>query len=380
MRPRFELATLLREQWPRIETSDRLSNHHKRMLKALAQCRTAALGGHLDACSDCGLVRISYNSCRNRHCPKCQGAQRQQWIADREEELLPLPYFHLVFTLPEALNPMALKHPRLIYGLLFQVAWQTIQAFARDHKHLGAQTAMVAILHTWGQNLSLHPHLHCIVPGGGLTPSGKWKMTGNKGKFLFPVKAMSKVFRAKFAQALRKAAAQKHIPIPDSLFKAFFARKWVIYAKRPFGGPKQVLEYLGRYTHKVAISNHRITDLDQHTISFSYKDYRQAGKKRIMTLDKQAFILRFARHILPPGFVRIRHYGFLASKTKRKALPLARKALRQIKTTPIDSTACQRPQPPSFDPLLCPCCGKKTMITQRVFLPQRAPPLPIPCS
>lgn len=345
------------------------------MLKALAQCRTAALGGHLDACTGCGHVRISYNSCRNRHCPKCQGAQREQWITAREEELLPVPYFHVVFTLPHQLNPLAMSHPRMIYGLLFRVAWQTMQAFASDHKHLGAQPAMVAILHTWGQNLSLHPHLHCIVPGGGLTQAGRWKMASSKGKFLFPVKAMSKVFRAKFAKALREQAQQKQIPLTAQLFKALFTKKWVIYTKRPFGGPKQVIEYLGRYTHKVAISNHRIINLTPKTVSFSYKDYRQGGKKRFMTLEKQAFIRRFARHILPSRFVRIRHYGFLASKAKKKALPIARQALSKLKPAAVDSPAYQRPRPEAYDPQICPCCGKKAMKTQQVFLPQRAPPL-----
>ena len=249
------------------------------MLKALSQCRRAALGGHLDACGDCGHVRISYNSCRNRHCPKCQGRQREAWISAREEELLPVPYFHVVFTLPSELNALAIEQSKGIYTLLFKAAWQTMQAFASDPKHLGAEAAMIAILHTWGQNLSLHPHLHCIVPAGGLTQQGKWRSARSKGKFLFPVKAMSKVFRAKFVALLRLYVKQSDLQLAPGLFKSLFSKKWVIYAKRPFGGPRQVIEYLGRYTHKVAISNHRIARMDTQRISFSYKDYRRGGPK-----------------------------------------------------------------------------------------------------
>ena len=375
MRPKHELGQLLRNSWSLITTSRRLSSHQKRILKALAQCRTAALGGHLDACSDCGHVRISYNSCRNRHCPKCQGRQREAWIAAREEELLPVPYFHVVFTLPSELNGFALKQPKGIYTLLFKAAWQTMQVFASDPKHLGAETAMIAILHTWGQNLSLHPHLHCIVPAGGLTRRGKWRRARNKGKFLFPVKAMSKIFRAKFVALLRLYAKQSELQLAPGLFKSLFAKKWVIYAKQPFGGPRQVLEYLGRYTHKVAISNHRITQMDAQRVSFSYKDYRKGGQKKLMSLELWEFIRRFAMHILPRGFVRIRHYGFLASRHKARKLKLARHALANPSELRTSPKPFKRPKPNTYDPQICPCCGKKSMKTLQVFLPKRAPPV-----
>ena len=241
-------------------------------LRALAQCRTAALGGHLQVCKSCGTEAISYNSCRNRHCPKCQVVNRERWIVARESELLPVPYYHMVFTLPNAFNDLLPRYSKEVYTALFQASWQTIQAFATDEKYLGAQTGMVSILHSWGQQLWLHPHVHCIVPGGGIAPSGHWKMAKGKAKYLFPKRAMSVVFRAKFMEALR---TQMNIPQP--IAKQAFKTQWVVYAKRPFASPKTVVEYLGRYTHKIAISNHRIVDVNEQTVTFSYKDYRDSG-------------------------------------------------------------------------------------------------------
>lgn len=258
MKPKFDIGKIIRDKWAWIENNPKLTNHHKRMLWAISLCRSAALGGHVDACTDCGSIRISYNSCRNRHCPKCQSIQREKWIMKREEELLPVPYFHVVFTIPAVLNSLCLHHPKMMYNILFKAAQQTIKTFAKDPKCLGAKSGMTAILHTWGQNLSLHPHLHCIVPGGGLTSKGNWKNAQPNGKFLFPVKAMSKVLRAKFVAALRKQAVENNILIQPTICKQLFDKNWVVYAKRPFGGPKQVIEYLGRYTHKIAITNHRI--------------------------------------------------------------------------------------------------------------------------
>lgn len=260
---------------------------------------------------------MSYNSCRNRHCPKCQGEQREAWIQARETELLPVPYFHVVFTLPDTINSLCLYEPAKVYRLLFKTAWSVMQSFAQDPEHLGAKPGMIAVLHTWGQNLSLHPHLHCIVPGGGVTQSGKWKAARSKGKFLFPVKAMSQVFRARFASGLRKAFPEQ----PKAFFDQLFDKPWVIYAKRPFQRPKAVVEYLGRYTHKIAISNHRIISLDNGRVTFRYKDYRKGAQKLEMSLPDQEFIRRFSQHILPKGLVRIRHYGFLSSSWKKEKLP-----------------------------------------------------------
>lgn len=322
MRPAFEVADVLRAQWDRIASSSGFNTWQLRTLDALARCRTASLGGHVDQCTACGTVKISYNSCRNRHCPKCQGAERDKWIEAREADLLPVTYFHVVFTLPQEMNRLCMVYPREIYNLLFAVSWDVIRTFAGDEKHLGAETGMFAILHTWGQNLSLHPHLHCVVPAGGWTKSGHWKNTRSKGRFLFPVKAMSSVYRARFVSALRRLFAEKQWPMPEKeFFDELFRHQWVVYAKRPFIGPEHVIEYLGRYTHKIAISNHRLKSIAGNTVSFTWKDYREGGKKKVMTLDAMEFVRRFAMHILPKGFVRIRHYGILSSTAKRKKLP-----------------------------------------------------------
>ena len=289
-------------------------------------------------------------------------------MAARQEELLPIPYYHVVFTLPEAINQLVLFKPVTIYGLLFSSAWSTIQSFAADPKHLGAQSGMISILHTWGQTLTLHPHLHCIIPGGGITRTGKWKSTRCKGKFLYPVKALSAVFRARYVAALRKAFPDQ----PAAFFQGLFDKPWVVYAKRPFGGPSQVIEYLGRYTHKIAISNHRITAMDEQTVSFSYKDYRQDGNRKEMTLSAMEFIRRFALHILPKGFVRIRHYGMLSNALKPAALPAIREQLLPAMEKNIpEKQIIETPLPIE---LTCPCCKKGRM--QHVMdFDHRGPPI-----
>jgi Putative transposase len=280
------------------------------------------------------------------------------------EVLLPVPYFHVVFTLLDTLNSLAMYNPKAVYDSLFAAAWQTIETFGRDHKHLGAQAGMIAILHTWGQQLTLHPHLHCIVPGGGLTKAGNWKTARNKGKYLFPVKAMSKVFRSKYVAALKERIPQTEKALIDQLYK----KDWVVYAKRPFGGPEQVLEYLGRYTHKIAISNHRIVNVDTEAVTFGYKDYRQEGRKKTMTLEGMEFIRRFALHILPKGFVRIRHYGILSSTTKLKTIPIIRSQIPEKGLKPKTESKAQ-----PYNPLMCPCCKTETMKTIEI-LPRRGPP------
>lgn len=385
---KYEVADILRANWNYVEKSGKFSAHQQRMLRALTLCRTAALGGHLDACTSCGVVRISYNSCRNRHCPKCQSTERERWLLARQADLLPVPYFHVVFTLPEVLNDWVIRQPKLLYQTLFRAAWQTLKVFSKDKKYLGAKTGMTAILHTWGQNLSLHPHIHCIIPGGGLGQLGVWKTAKNDGKYLFPVKAMSKVFRAKFVAMLRQSIKEQQLDLPNEyeVYKALFQKKWVVYAKRPFGSSKTVLEYLGRYSHKIAISNHRILAVKEGKITFSYKDYRVGGVKKEMILSESEFIRRFALHILPSGFMRIRHYGILSSGHKKRYLIAAKKSLKaQGKVLP------QRPKSGqtweeiaksrlNFDVKKCPCCGNRTMVRVRTIpIPlqaqqQRAPP------
>jgi hypothetical protein len=358
----FEVAQVLRQHWTEVEHHPQINSWQIRTLSALKRCRTADLGGHVDACTDCGNTRISYNSCRNRHCPKCQGKNREDWIAKREAELLPVPYFHVVFTLPDTLNQLAMYQPKAVYDSLFEAAWQTVRCFAKDPKHLGAKAGMIAILHTWGQTLSLHPHLHCIVPGGGLTKNQKWKTAKSKGKYLFPVMAMSKVFRAKYMTALKS-----RIQPEKELINTLFQKEWVVFARRPFGHPKAVLEYLGRYTHKVAISNHRIVDISQKQITFSYKDYRQGAQKLEMTLDNLEFIRRFSMHILPRGLVRIRHFGILGSSAKQITIPLIHRELG----IPIPEKEPRILE--IYNPRYCPCCQKESMVSiQR--LPKRGPP------
>ena len=331
------------------------SVHQQKTLRAIAHCRTAALGGHVDACNECGIVSISYNSCRNRHCPKCQGHKRQEWIENRQRDLLPCTYYHVVFTLPHQLNPLAMHQPKVVYDALFASVWATLNQFGNT---ANVQMGMIAVLHTWGQNLSLHPHLHCIVPGGGINKDGQWKKYLRSNKYLFDVKSLSKVFRAKYVQQLRD-----HGIDDKALLDSLFDQDWVVYAKRSFGGPKQVIEYLGRYTHKVAISNHRIKEVNADTVTFSYKDYCKAGITKQMTLSNDEFVRRFAQHILPPRFVRIRHYGILSSSWKRGKL----QALQQQLKVPITNTPIKT--------LLrkCPCCKTGILVTLEVF-DSRGPP------
>jgi len=336
-----------------------------RTLHALRKCRTVELGGHVDVCDCCNMLHLSYNSCRNRHCPTCGGHKREQWIAKRGEELLDVPYFHVVFTLPHELNALALEQPALLYGTLFKTAWATLLGFAENPKYLGAKPGMIALLHTWGQNLQLHPHLHCIVPGGGVTKYGNWKSSRNKGKFLFCVKEMSEVFRAKFVAELRKNKA----PVKQELYDSLFEKKWVVYAKSPFRNTFSVIEYLGRYSHKVAISNHRITAIDKinDTVSFTAKNYRKNGKREVLTLSQQEFIRRFSLHVLPKGFTRIRHYGILSGTWKKKHLARLQQKLSKGKSRVTQQQKTMHK--------VCPSCKKGNLLTVMLFNKCRPPPL-----
>jgi hypothetical protein len=353
---RNEVADVLRKLGTRIEDLG-LNGWQLRTLSAIKKCRTAELGGHIDACDQCGNLTISYNSCRNRHCPKCQGNKREDWIEARSTELLPVPYFHVVFTLPDSINSLAIHQPKMVYDTLFEATWETLQQFGKAKE---MQMGMIAVLHTWGQQLSLHPHLHCIVPGGGIHTNGQWKNSRTDGKFLFPVKALSKVFRAKYCQKLKAKEPIKYEQIRQELWQ----KPWVVFAKKPFGSPNSVVEYLGRYTHKIAISNPRIKSIDNENVTFDYKDYRMAGVKKQMTLTHQEFIRRFALHILPKRFVKIRHYGFLSSTWKRQKLRLLQEKL-QVKV--LDKVE-KKPFLPK-----CPCCKTGNLHRIAVF-DQRGPP------
>ncbi len=357
-------------------------------MRAIERCRTAALGGHLDACDRCGATRIAYNSCRNRHCPKCQSLARAKWLEAQSALLLPVGYFHVVFTLPHELNELILYNRRLLYELLFRAASQTLHRFGRDPRYLGAELAITAILHTWGQNLSQHVHLHCVVSGGGLSVDRE-RWIGGQRRFLFPVRALSKVFRGKYLDSLRRAVASGKLRLPHGLADpAAFAdllgrlrqRPWVVYAKRPFAGPKQVLAYLGRYTHRVAISNDRIVDFADNVVHFRWKDYAHGEGSKIMKLEATEFIRRFLLHVVPGHFMRIRHFGLLANRHRRHKLSRCRQLLG---ITPPDPPAAPSPHETMAEQMLCitgvdisrcPSCGQGTMTITEILAPQNRGP------
>src|SRR5881296_1540977 len=349
IRPTFEVADILRVQGDRFLDRYRSSFGFQQLkaFRAILRCRTAALGGHRDACPSCGHQAISYNSCRNRHCPKCQTQARERWLAARERELLTTSYFHVVFTVPHELNVLALENPRLFYDLLFTASAQTLLEIASDPKHLGAEIGVIGILHTWGQNLLLHPHIHCVVPAGGLSPDHR-RWVHPRYPFFLPVKVLSRVFRGKFLAGLKRL--HRH--------------DWVVYAKPAFGGPMQVLRYLGRYTHRVAISNHRLLALEQERVTFRWKDYAHGGKQGQMTLAATEFLRRFFLHVLPRGFVRIRHFGFLANRFRASRLALSRQLLSSNSTPPAEVVICAT----SFQTSSlwhCPRCGAAMIVIQR---------------
>ncbi len=352
-RPALELAEVVRRHGHRLD----LNGEQARILRAIAACRTAALGGHVQKCDHCQHQRIAYNSCRNRHCPKCQAAACAQWMADRAGELLPVEYFHVVFTLPDTFNALALRNKRLVYKVLFEAAAQTLLEVAANPRHLGAKIGFLAILHTWGQNLALHPHLHCVIPGGGLSADGKW--IACRPGFFLPVRVLSRVFRGKFIALLKRAAGKIQGMEKDGalarLIDASVKHDWVVYVKRPFGGPEQVLKYLSRYTHRIAISNRRLVNINDQTVSFRYKDYARGNRPRTMTLDGGEFLRRFLLHAVPRGFMRIRHFGFLANRVRGQNLMRCRSLLGSIV-----SGICSPSVPVSA--CRCPACGQGRLI------------------
>jgi Putative transposase/Transposase zinc-binding domain len=328
-RPALELAEIVRRHGHRL---DHLTGEQQRILRAIASCRTAALGGHVESCDQCRFQRIAYNSCRNRHCPKCQASACARWMEDRAAELLPVEYFHVVFTLPDTFNALTLANKRVVYGVLFDAIAQTLLEVAANPKRLGAKIGFIGILHTWGQNLCLHPHVHCVVPGGGLSPDDSEWINCKPGFFL-PVRVLSKVFRGKFIDLLKRAHGKgKLVGMDDDyaferLLDASVTHDWVVYAKPPFGGPQQVLKYLARYTHRIAISNRRLVSTDKESVTFKWKDYAHHNKPRTMTLDGAEFLRRFLLHAVPTGFMRIRHFGLLANRVRSRNLAIFRQRL-----------------------------------------------------
>lgn len=357
-----------------------------RVLQAVAQCRTAVLGGHKSQCDRCGHEKISYNSCRNRHCPKCQGSAQAAWLAARERELLEVPYCHMVFTLPAPLSPLVLQNPRIVYNLLFQAVAETLQTIARDPKHLGAEIGFLGVLHTWGQTLHHHPHIHCLVPAGGLALDGTTWVPCPK-RFFLPVRVLSRLFRRTFLTALRQAAVQERLSLEGqchrlcvpAAWRQFLTTlqqtEWVVYAKPPLSGPQRVLRYLARYTHRVAITNRRLLACDNGQVTFRWKDYQRGNRQRLMTLDAVEFIRRFLLHVLPRGFQRMRHYGFFANGQRKVKLPRCRELLGQAllasaATSPtVDASATASMPPPRAD--ACPVCRVGRMQVQETWFAQR---------
>jgi hypothetical protein len=374
-RPPFEVADIVRAAGQKFIDKNRswLTGLHRKVLSAIECCRTAALGGHKDRCTRCGYKAISYNSCRNRHCPKCQTNAREKWLAARQGELLAVPYVHVVFTLPHQLAQLAYHNKKLIYTLLFRASAATLIEVAGDPKHLGAEIGFLSVLHTWGQNLLHHPHVHCVIPAGGLSPDHRhW--VHPRYAFFLPVKVLSRVFRGKFAAGLRLLYRSGELCLPGALkplrqekvFRSFlrslFRQDWVVYAKPPFGGPEHVLQYLARYTHRVAISNHRLVNFADGKVTFRWKDYAHGRKNRLMTLPAEEFLRRFLLHWLPRRFVRIRSFGFLANRRRASLLPVCRRLLvANPRSRPAAS--CTAKPPAAWS---CPLCGGPMAIIERL--------------
>ena len=374
-RPPFEVADIVRQHGDRLlETHAAwVSGAHRRVLRAIAQCRTAALGGHRDRCEQCAQPALSYNSCRDRHCPKCLTAARNAWVAAREEELLPVGYVHIVFTMPAPLARVALANKRVVYDLLFQAAADSLRQIAANPTRLGADVGGLMVLHTWGQRLQHHPHVHCVVPMGGLSTDGtRWIHA--RPRFFLPIPVLRKLFRGKLVAGLRDAGRAGRLDFlgslaplkPEAAFGAFlrslYRQTWVVYAKPPFGSPAQVLQYLARYTHRVAISNHRLVDVTADTVSFRWKDYRHGSQMRTLTIDAVEFLRRFLVHVLPKRFVRIRYFGFLAARSRTRGLARCRQALAVAPTPPAEPLGTV----PSRASWPCPQCGAPMRIVERL--------------
>lgn len=372
--PSVELADVFRMHAENYCKQHTLIPEQHKVVHAILNCRTEALGGHVYACDNCEHLQIAYNSCRNRHCPKCQSLRTSKWLEDRRKELLPVHYFHLVFTLPHELNHLISYNKKAMYDLLFQSAWKTLKTLGADPKRLDGLMGMLAVLHTWGQNLLSHNHLHCIVPGGALTDKLKW--VPSKKNFLFPVKVISKLFRGFYVSGVRLLHKNNKLKLPNTqdinaLLDKLMSKEWVTYAKEPFGGPEKLLDYLGRYTHKMAISNHRILACDKNSVTFKWRDYSDNNKVKVMKLQPDEFIRRFLSHVVPKGFMRIRFFGFLANACKAKNIKIIREQLayeppvQEKKSTQEIMLALT-----GTDISICPHCHKGQLHKQQSLQPK----------
>src|SRR6266704_762007 len=360
---RPELADVFRRYWESYQRTDRLLASEQRVMRAVSVCRTQELGGHLDRCDACGFERPAYNSCRNRHCPKCQSLAKAKWLEKQTSELLPVGYFHLVFTLPHEFNRLILANKKILLGLLFKAVSETLLEFGQTR--LKGTLGIIAVLHTWDQILKDHFHLHCLVPAGALSfDHSHW--IAARENFLFPVKALSRVFRAKFLALLQQSCDKGKIPAANNTIKASRQKSWVVYAKKPFGSPQTVLDYLGRYTHRVALSNDRILRIENGEVTLSYRDRKDGDQTKTLLLDAQEFIRRFLLHVLPQGFMRIRHFGFLANRSKKQALAQCRNLLKFDPALPQRSDQSAKDllrKLTGVDLSRCPCCHQGTMLT-----------------
>ena len=389
-RPPLEVADLIRSEGAAFLERNRqwIRWKHVKVLLAIARCRTAALGGHLDECTRCGhRATISYNSCRNRHCPKCQTAARERWIAARRRELLPTRYLHIVFTLPHRLAPLVLQNKKVLYDLLFHTSAETLQEVARDPRHLGAEIGFFSVLHTWSQQLNAHPHVHCVVPAGGLSPDHtRW--IRSRDNYFLPKEVLRDVFRGKFVDALKQAFRDGQLNFHGDLkllaqtktfaawLRPLYRQNWIVYLKRPFGGPEYVLQYLGRYTHRVAISNHRLVSLADGKVTFRWRDSAHHNEQKLMTLSLDEFLRRFLLHLLPKGFVRIRNFGFLANRRRSALLPLCFHSLGSAQEPQAEPGASSSKD--SSHLYHCPKCGGPMKVIERLTATQiqlRSPPM-----
>ncbi|WP_224994292.1 IS91 family transposase [Cesiribacter sp. SM1] len=379
--PAVTLQQVLAEQLDELCQQGLVNSYELRILSALKACRTATLGGHWQACDSCGEVKAHYNSCGNRHCPMCQGANRERWLLEREYDLFDVPHHHVTFTIPSQLRALFKLNEKLLYNLLFSCMWDTLLSFASDERsRLEAQIGTISILHTWTQKMEYHPHLHCIVPAGVLIADGKWKAAS--GKFLFSVKALSQVFRGKFCQGLRELKSR--LKLSRGITKANFdwflkqlkEKPWVVNSKPGFKGKESVLEYLGRYTHKIAVSNYRLLKLDQGQITFSYRDRAKGDVKRVMSLPVKEFLLRFKQHILPRGFVKIRHYGLFSTRVKKEKLALVRKALGQKQKQKLQKLSLQQVIEKTLQQNIyqCKSCKEGNLVIVKLLPPTRGSP------
>ncbi len=390
-----EVADILRRYGSDYRQSHSLPLRHLRAMHAVEICRTAALGGHRDKCEDCGHVEISYNSCRNRHCPKCQTLKKEQWIEAREQDLLPIQYFHVVFTIPSELNPVVIMNQKVMYDLLFHSVSETLVELSNNPKHLGARIGFIGILHTWGQNLMDHPHIHCVVTGGGLSSCGDNWVSCRKG-FFIPVRVMSALFQGKFLDHLRTIFESGDLIFPGGIshlgqphaFEMFrrrlYHKKWIVYCKPPFDGVNGVLQYLGRYTHRIAISNNRIIEAENDNVSFWWRDYADGDKQKVMTLQADEFIRRFLLHVLPNRYVRIRHFGLLANRKRKDNISACREFLGNHKTVTKEKDKPETWQEQllricGIDVTTCPVCKKGKMIRIEVLPPRRCNDPPEQC-